>query len=498
MKRPSLVTRTDVHLLPDASRVITLLFVAGQEFGGVESRASSVVDRIMALPEADVRRRLKEILYRFGHRHRDIVAVFGQHAERVGARLDPSANLSEERWLLLGAAFTHEFSLEAASVCNPSMVAHPDQSGVAEGAVRFVISFRAIGEGHRSSICFRTGSITRKGTVTIDERGPFPATGAVRDGVFDRDVFHARLRALDKDGESAAYVLDHLAVYFTGEELDLRLAVLLSERDTRSDAAGVASSIRAIASCSYGVHFDAESDLSERVLWPTMAAESHGMEDARFVRFTDTDGSSTYLGTYTAYDGLAISQQLLQTDDFVDFAISPVVGAASANKGLAIFPRKVAGRYAALSRYDRETNTVSHSDTLGHWGHAVTYQLPSKDWEVIQLGNCGSPIETSEGWLVLTHGVGPMRTYGIGAVLLDLKNPNMMVALLEDPLLTVAPDEQDGYVPNVVYSCGAMLHGDLLVIPYGVADARINVATVSLAALLGAMTRTEPTAAEHI
>ena len=498
MKRPNLVTRTDVHLTPDSSRVITLLFVAGQEFGGVESRASSVVDRIMALSEVDVRRRLKEVLYRFGRRHRDIVAVFGQHAERVGARLDPSANLSEERWLLLGAAFTHEFSLEAASVCNPSMVEHPDQSGVPDGAVRFVMSFRGIGEGHRSSIGFRTGMVNRKGVVTIDDRGSLPEIGAVRDGLFNRDVFHARLRALDHDGESAAYVLDHLAVLFTGEELELRLAVLLSERDTRSDAADVTDLIRAIASCSYGVHFDVGSNISERVLWPTMRAESHGMEDARFVRFTDTDGTSTYLATYTAYDGDAISQQLLQTDDFVDFVASPVVGAASTGKGLALFPRKVAGRFAALSRYDRETNAVSHSETLGHWGHAVTYQLPSRDWEVIQLGNCGSPIETPEGWLVLTHGVGPMRTYGIGAVLLDLENPNMMVASLEDPLLTAAPDEQDGYVPNVVYSCGAMLHGDLLVIPYGVADTRINVATVSLAALLGAMKRTEPTAAEHI
>jgi predicted GH43/DUF377 family glycosyl hydrolase len=212
------------------------------------------------------------------------------------------------------------------------------------------------------------------------------------------------------------------------------------------------------------------------------------MEDARFVRFINADDSVTYFATYTAFDGQQISQQLLQTNDFVDFVISPVVGAASANKGLAIFPRQVNGKYAALSRYDRETNAVCFSDTLGHWGNAVTFQLPARDWEVLQLGNCGSPIETSAGWLVLTHGVGPMRTYCIGVILLDLEDPTKMIASLKDPLITAAMDEQDGYVPNVVYTCGAMLHGDVLVIPYGVADMRINIATVRLSELLEALT----------
>jgi predicted GH43/DUF377 family glycosyl hydrolase len=489
MKQRVKVNRTDIHLRPDASRVITLLFVAGEEFGsGVESRASNVVKRIVALSEPDVKRRLKDVIHRFGSRHRDVVEVFSQHADRVSARLDPSDDLSEERWLLLGASFTHEYSIESASVCNPSMVLHPDQTGAPDGGARFVMSFRGIGEGHLSSVGFRTGSIFGDGRIVLDERGPFPMIGALREGIFHRDVFHERLKAMDQNGESSAYVLDHLPLVFSIEELEARLEVLISQHDTRQDAHTTARHHRAIASSSYGVYFSSESDISERVLWPVVGAESNGMEDARFVRFVDEHGAATYFATYTAFDGENISQQLMQTDDFESFIMSPVVGAASKNKGLALFPRPVNGRFAALSRFDRETNAVCFSDTLGHWGDSFTYQLPDRDWEVLQLGNCGPPIETSAGWLVLTHGVGPMRTYSIGAVLLDLHNPTKLIASLEDPLISASPDEQDGYVPNVVYTCGAMLHGDLLVIPYGVADMRINIATVSLASLLASMT----------
>jgi predicted GH43/DUF377 family glycosyl hydrolase len=491
MKQNPLASRSDVHIVPDSSRVVALLFVAGQELGGVESRASSVVKRIVALPEADVRRRLKDVVSRFARRHRDIVAIFSQHAERVSNRLDPKEDLSEDRWLLLGASFTHEYSLEAAAVCNPSIVIHPDQSDVPEGAVRFVMSFRGVGEGHRSSISFRTGLVSAEGEITLDPRQPFPMIGTARDGLFHRDVFHARLKAMGQDGESAAYVLDELPVVFSIEELEARLEILISEFDTRQDAHTIARHHRSIAACSYAVYFDDDIDFSERVLWPVMAAESHGMEDARFVHFTETDGSTTYLATYTAFDGIHVSQQLLRTDDFLSFYASPVVGAAAPNKGLALFPRRVNGRYAALTRYDRETNAICFSDTLGHWGRAVTFQVPEWDWEVVQLGNCGSPIETSAGWLVLTHAVGPMRTYSIGAVLLDLDDPTKMIAALKEPLLTASAEEQDGYVPNVVYTCGAIAHGDILVMPYGVADHRINFATASISALLKAMTASD-------
>lgn len=484
-----LVTRGDERLVGDPARVVAQLFVAGQELaGGSESRASGVVARILALDETDVKLRLDELIERFGRRHRDLAATFSHHADRIGNRLDPVHELSEERWLLLGATFTHEYSIEAASICNPSMVAHPDQSGIPAGAVRFVMSVRNIGEGHRSSIGFRTGTVAADGTVVVDEAERYPTLGSVQAGVFDRLVFHARLRALGKDGESAAYVLDHLGRTFTADELEHRLAVLTLQRDTRRNAQTTATLLRTIAACSYTTHFPAHSHLSERVLWPATAVESHGVEDARFVRFVEDDDKVTYYATYTAYDGSDISQQLLHTDDFLSFEASPMVGPAAANKGLALFPRRIAGRFAAMSRHDRETNAVTFSDTLlGPWDDAITCQTPDRDWEVIQLGNCGSPIETSDGWLVLTHGVGPMRTYSIGALLLDLDDPTTVLATLPEPLLTPATDEQDGYVPNVVYSCGAFLHRDTLVVPYGIADSAIRIATAPWAAVLDAM-----------
>lgn len=488
MISPVLATRAAGRLLPDPSRVVAQLFVAGHEIvGGSESRASGVVGRILALDEADVQHRLDDLLERFGRRHRDLMDTFSRHADRIANRLDPESELSKERWLLLGATFTHEYAIEAASLCNPSMVAHPDQTSAPAGGVRFVMSVRGIGEGHRSSIGFRTGTVTSDGVVAIEKADPFPTLGSVHPGVFDRATFKGRLRTLGKDGESAAFVLDHLAATFTAAELEARLTTLAAQRDTRRNASATAAVLRAIATCSYSSHFAEDTHLSERVLWPAMAAESHGMEDARFVRFVDDDGEETYYATYTAFDGTAVGQQLLQTTDFVSFSSSPLVGPAATNKGLALFPRRIGGRFAALSRHDRETNAVAFSDTLGDWGTAVTFQAPARDWEVIQLGNCGSPIETEAGWLVLTHGVGPMRTYSIGALLLDLDDPTTVVATLSEPLLSPAGNEQDGYVPNVVYTCGALRHGDTLVIPYGIADSAVAVATVAVPDLLAAM-----------
>jgi predicted GH43/DUF377 family glycosyl hydrolase len=486
-----LASRGDERLVPDPSRVVAQLFVAGQEVvGGSESRASGVVGRILALDETDVKLRLAELFERFGSRHRDLAGTFSRHANRIGNRLDAEAELSKERWLLLGATFTHEYAVEAAAVCNPSVVAHPDQSFAVDGELRFVMSVRGIGEGHRSSIGFRTGTVGADGGVVFDEAGPFPTLPAVEAGVFDREVFHGRLRALGRDSESADYVLDHLAETFTADELEFQLGVLAGQHDTRRNAHTTAALLRSIADCSYSARFSEDTEISERVLSPSMAAESHGIEDARFVRFVDDDGGTTYYATYTAFDGVAISQQLLETDDFAAFGASPIIGPAATNKGLALFPRRIGGRFAALSRHDRETNAVAFSDTLAQWESAETIQVPSRDWEVIQLGNCGSPIETDDGWLVLTHGVGPMRTYSIGALLLDLDDPTKVIATLPDPLLTPDDDEQDGYVPNVVYSCGALLHEGTLVLPYGIADTAIGVATVPWPALRDAMHRT--------
>ena len=475
------------RLAPDPSRVVAQLFVAGQEVVGPgESRASSVVTRVLALDEEDVKRELEDVLRRFGGRHRDLAATFSHHADRIANRLDPNAELSEDRWLLLGATFTHEYSIEAAALCNPSIVEHPDQTSTPAGALRFVMSVRGIGEGHRSSIGFRTGTVDARGHVVLDEAGPFPTLAAVEPAVFDRAHFTGRLRALGEHTESATYVLAHLDDKFTADELESQLGVLSGQRDTRRDTHTTAALLRSIASCSYSARFPTESLLSERVLTPAMAAEARGMEDARFVRFADANGDAIYYATYTAFDGVAVSQQLLQTTDFADFAASPMIGPAAMNKGLALFPRPIGGRFAALSRHDRETNAVAFSDSLLHWDDAVTIQTPDQPWEVIQLGNCGSPIETDEGWLVLTHGVGPMRTYSIGALLLDLDDPTRVTRTLPEPLLAPA-DGQDGYVPNVVYSCGALLHADTLVVPHGVADTSIAIATFPWPELLEAM-----------
>ncbi|HEX2382986.1 MAG TPA: glycoside hydrolase family 130 protein [Acidimicrobiales bacterium] len=391
---------------------------------------------------------------------------------------------------MLGATFTHEYSVESVAACNPSMVLHPDQCSSPAGTARVIISVRTIGEGHRSSIGFRSGTVDTNGRVAIDDAALYPVIGTVHPAVFERAVFHRDLRAADKESESAAFVLDHLPETFTAGALDERLAALGTQRDTRRDVTATVDRLRSIADRSYRVDFAQDVELSRRVLWPAMAAESHGMEDARFVRFVDSGGDITYYATYTAYDGNAIRQQLVTTQDFVSFDVSSLAGRVATNKGLALFPRRINGRFAALSRFDRETNSIAFSDDLHIWEHATTLQVPQQSWEVIQLGNCGPPIETPDGWLVLTHGVGPMRTYSIGALLLDLHDPSMIIGQLPEPLLTPESDEHDGYVPNVVYSCGGLLHGDTLVIPYGIADTSTGIATVSWTELRTALLTT--------
>ena len=289
------------------------------------------------------------------------------------------------------------------------------------------------------------------------------------------------------DGDDADYVLGHLRPRFTEAEMEVRLRVLEDHVATRKQAKRTVGLMRRIAERSYSIRFDDGTPLNEQVLMPAMSAESKGMEDARFVRFVDDDGSVTYYASYTAYNGTDIGQQLLETKDFVRFTSSPMVGAAAANKGLALFPRRIGGCFAALSRSDRESNTIAYSETPHRWEEGLACQTPMASWEVVQLGNCGSPIETEAGWLVLTHGVGPMRTYNIGAILLDLKDPTRIIGRLHEPLLSPTRDEQDGYVPNVVYSCGALLHAGVLVIPYGIGDSAIGVATVALDQLLGSL-----------
>ena len=485
-----LVTRSPQRLAANPSRVITRLFVPGQEgFEQQESRAGAVLARILALDEAQVRSSLDDVVTRFDQRHRDLAGTLRRHAHELADRLDPGRELSEARKLLLGATFTSEYAFEAAALCNPSIVAHPDQAGTVAGSLRFVMSVRGIGEGHRSSIGFRTGVIDAAGRVTIDDPAPFATAGATKPALLDAAVFRSELARVDDDGEAADYVLDRLGESFTRVALDHQLAHLQAHLSTRGRAEETIASFRRVAERTYAIEFADDITLSERVLWPSMSAEQAGMEDARFVRFVDDDGSITCYATYTAYSGSQISQQLLKTTDFQSFVSAPIVGSAAANKGLALFPRRIRGRFAAMSRSDRESNTVAYSDHLSVWTNAIPCQLPTRGWEALQLGNCGSPIETDRGWLVLTHGVGPMRTYALGALLLDLDDPSIVLGHSPDPLVTPSPTRRDGYVPNVVYTCGALAIGDLLVLPYGVGDQTIAFATLSISEIIAGMTR---------
>ncbi|MEN1974649.1 glycoside hydrolase family 130 protein [Cellulomonas olei] len=419
---PSWVRRTGHLLRPDPDRVLARPFLPGQELDSSgESRSAAVLQRVLELDDHEVDRELQVLVARFAHRHHDLPAIWDEHFTLVRDRLPDAGPLPEHRRRLVGACFTQEYAIEAAALFNPSMVPHPDQDGLPAGSTRFVMTLRGTGEGHVSSMELRTGTVDLAGVVRLS---PPPV--------------HAR----------------------------------------------PPSKVEQIARRSWRLEFPPGSPFDERVLPPQGPAERHGIEDVRMVRFRDDDGTATYLGTYTAFDGRAITGQLLRTPDFTHITSGPLSGPGAQNKGLALFPRKIAGRYVAVSRPDRENNAITTSDDLLRWDHPAVVQRPEHAWELVQLGNCGPPIETEAGWLVLTHGVGPMRTYGIGALLLDLDDPMRVVGRLSRPLLTAQGDERSGYVPNVVYSCGAMQHGHCLVLPYGCSDSTTRLALVDLPALL--------------
>jgi predicted GH43/DUF377 family glycosyl hydrolase len=476
-------TQPVIEIAPDHTRVIVRLFVPGHEdVGPGDSRAGAVLQRLLQLDEHDVEQSLLDVDRRFQQRHRDLHATFERHALEVSSHVDPDATVSLARRLLIGATFTHEYSIEGAALCNPSVVLLPDIDP--DGGRTFVMSVRGIGEGHRSSIGFRTGRLAADGSVSLDPAGPFPTTTSALPGVHHRSVFHTHLHQLGDDHENAAFVLDALDEVFTTEALHERMAALQVERATRRNTVRTADHLGRLARSSYRLAFDPGTAISERVLWPQTPVESHGMEDARFVRFVDDDGRSTYYATYTAFDGTHIAQHLLETTDFREFEATPMAGVAARGKGLALFPRRIGGQFVALTRSDRESNEVAFSDDIRCWHESTSVQVPTRSWEVMQLGNCGSPIETERGWLVLTHGVGAMRTYSLGVILLDLDDPTKVLATSAQPIVTADERHRDGYVPNVVYTCGAVAVGDTLLLPYGCGDQTISVTTRSLSSLL--------------
>lgn len=485
---PPRVTSTGIELRPDSRRVVARLFVPGlEEVGPSGSRASAVIDRLLGLDEQDCVDALEDVMDRFSTRHRDLEGLFSRNAERVLTLIDPQLEISAARRSLIGACFTHEYSVEAAALCNPSIVLRPDAEE-SDGSARFVMSVRGIGEGHRSSIGFRTGRIGADGHVTVHDPGPYAVSVTGTPGTHYRSVFHARLDLLGEDFSSISQFVSTLPPTFDDAVLAEAVAAAASDRTIHRLAPATLEHVTELSYWSYVVEFPDDTHLSERILWPHAPPEYHGMEDARFVRFVDDDGGVTYFGTYTAFDRGNISLQLLETADFRVFASSPIAGAAASGKGLALFPRKVNGRYWALTRADRETNGIASSDDIRHWPSAHPLQVPQESWELLQLGNCGSPIETDEGWLVITHGVGPVRTYSLGALLLDRDDPTRVLKRAREPILTPDAGWQDGYVPNVVYSCGGVVHAGTLVLPFGVGDQRISIVTMPVRDVIDFMT----------
>jgi predicted GH43/DUF377 family glycosyl hydrolase len=481
-----LATRSAVRISPDPSRVIAKLFVPGEEVPESESRTAAVIARVLNLEEYQVEDALTWTFESFDGRHRDLRRTLTSHFETIAHRIPHGKEVSERRRLLIGAYFTHEYAIEGAALCNPSMVAHPDQSGLADDQTRFVLSARAIGEGHLSCIELRTGIVGPGTRIEVDPITPVTSLGQVRTADYDRSLFESMMSAYGDD-EVAAFLHRHLAARFSAADLDHTLRNLPDALTARQGTHRTIEHIQWIAASTYDLEFPAETGLSERVLWPSGPTERQGMEDARFVRFTEEAGDASYYATYTAFDGSTVVPQRLETRDFRVFHATQLSGPAAANKGMALFPRKVGGQYLALSRWDRENTSITTSQDNHTWTTARTIQTPARSWELTQIGNCGSPIETEQGWLVLTHGVGPMRTYCIGAILLDLEHPERVIASLEDPLIRPNAEERNGYVPNVVYSCGAMRHGDTLVVPYGISDNEIGFATVPIPALLSSM-----------
>jgi predicted GH43/DUF377 family glycosyl hydrolase len=430
LSQASFLHRQALYLRPDPARVIVRPFKPATEPRDLNptdrTRANHIVERVLALDPKAAASVLADVLENFQGRHRNLLETFELRADEMEDALAAHDTFSEIQRQLLGAYFLNEYSFEASALFNPSIVPHPDQRGTPKGGLRFILSLRAVGEGHVSSLTFRAGTIAADGSLAVDPT--------------------ARLASSPKAERRASGPL--------GDEVE--------------------------------VTFKEGLDISERVILPVTEHQSQGIEDARFVEFKD-GGRKTYYATYTAYTGRAIRSELLETSDFLSFRMSPLYGTAARNKGMALFPRRIDGKYAMIARQDNENLYLITSNDLYRWDGGQAILKPQFPWEFVQIGNCGSPIELDEGWLLLTHGVGPVRKYSIGAALLDKNDPTKVLARSVEPLLHPEPSEREGYVPNVVYTCGAMRHNDQIILPYAISDTYSNFATIEIAALMQAM-----------
>lgn len=478
------VRRHAVTFQPESARVIIRPFIPGKA-----QIVTSIINRALALSEAEADAQLQEILAEFVSRHFDIESVLLANYAKLRHHIPLQPPLSRVRQLLIGALFSGEYALESAALFNPSIVPHPDQSGVPDGGLRFIMSLRATGEGHISSIEFRTGIIAPDGTISVDPVSRFvTAPEIVPNPTYKKKRFTTKLQEMGFVDGHAAAVMAPLAEQFTLHELDESLRRVRHEsKPVSRDLRRALECFRWLADSNYEVNFSSKIALSERIIFPVSPNETNGIEDARFVRFTDDDGSVLYCATYTAYNGRAILPQFIETQDFLHFRVLTLNGTAVQNKGMALFPRRIDGRYAMLSRQDDQNLFIMFSDNLHHWSNPHVILHPSEMWESVKIGNCGSPIETEAGWIVITHGVGPMRKYCIGAALLDLNDPTKVIGRLHRPLLCPEGNEREGYVPNVVYSCGSLLHGRELILPFAVSDRASAIASLSVDELLSAL-----------
>jgi predicted GH43/DUF377 family glycosyl hydrolase len=478
------VKRKPNKFSPDFTRVIARFFMPGKL-----DRAQSIIRKVVNLPDEDVRLALNQVLRNFSKRHRNISKTFKKHFNKIKYAfdkidIDPKL-LSLKRKLLIGSYFTMEYSIESAAFFNPSIVEHPDQSGLEEGQKRVIASFRATGEGHISSIVFRCGIIDKNNKLNFEPAGKLvDLPEVVKRHVYNKKSFLKKLEEMNIKKDIVEIVMDKLGDTFIYGELQASIEKTIKETKLSYSKKKVIQAINWLANSHYEITFSLDTAISERVIFPVSYSESNGIEDARFVRFVDDDNSVTYYATYTAYNGFTVLPKLLETKDFYHFKVMPIYGEYVHNKGIALFPRKINGKYALISRSDGVNNHIMFSDNINVWQNAQKIQEPLYPWEFIQIGNAGSPIETEKGWLVITHGVGPLRRYCLGAALLDLKNPTKLIGRLKDPLLVPNEEEREGYVPNVVYSCGSIIHNNELIIPYGVSDFASTFATFSMDELL--------------
>jgi predicted GH43/DUF377 family glycosyl hydrolase len=479
------VNATAIDFRPYIGRVLNRPFIPTSP-----DQVSSIIDRVLSFTEAQAEAQLASLRDEFDRRHPNLERSWLRQFEKVKAYLSNKESLSASRRLLIGAYFTGEYAIESVALFNPSIVPHPNQTDLGTEDLRFILTLRAIGEGHISSIEFRSGVIRRNHSIEMDKTATLVTAPDIDpDPAFPKNIFLHKLHEKGLENNWSRSVMNRLGATFTRTELDESMQGAAHETQLHTeDVKRAIECVHWLLESNYELNFSSSIPLSQRVIFPVSLNESNGMEDARFVRFVDKDHSATYYATYTAYNGRTILPQLIETTDFLHFRIRTLTGPAIQNKGMALFPRRVDGHYAILSRYDDENLYLMLSDDLYFWSNPRLLLRPAQSWESVKIGNCGSPIETDAGWLVLTHGVGPMRKYCISAVLLDLECPLKVIGRLNEPLLEPTDDQTDGYVPNVVYTCGALVHGDRLVLPYGLNDTATRIVTIELETLLAALT----------